>query len=82
MERDTTLGSFHKLMMDCILVYDGVIVIFLLHNFVPTHEVAKYVDTMAHLFEHDGHTKRAYSLKIGMAMFGHRFNKNSNTTKR
>ncbi len=81
MEQDTTFDSFHKLVMDCILVYDDVVV-FLLDNFVPPDEVAKYVDTMAHLFKHSGHRKRAYFSKTRMAMFGHKFNKNSNTIGR
>ncbi len=73
MEQNITLDNFHELATNCILVYDGVVVGFLLHNFVPLNEAIEYAITMVHLFEHGGHMKKACYLKMVMAIFSHRF---------
>ncbi len=38
MKRNTTLDGFHELATYWVLVYDGVVNIILLHNFVPLNE--------------------------------------------
>ncbi len=72
-QQNITLDNFHELATYFILVYDGVVVGFLLHNFVPLNEVIEYAITMVHLFEQDGHMKKACSLEMAMAMFNTRF---------
>jgi len=82
MEQNIALNNFHELATYCILVYDGVIVGFLLHNFVPSNEAIEYTITMVHLFEHNGHMKKTCSLEMAMAMFSPRFCKNFNTNEK
>jgi hypothetical protein len=77
--KNITLDNFHELTTYCILVYDGVVVGFLLHNFVPLNEATNYAITMVHLFEHGGHMMKACSLEMAMVMFSHRFYKIFNT---
>jgi len=46
-ERNTTLDSFRELPTDCILIYERVVVVVLLHEFVSSDQAFEYFITMA-----------------------------------
>ncbi len=41
-ERNATLDGFRELLTDCVLIYEGVVVAILLHEFVPSNQVVEY----------------------------------------
>ncbi len=48
-ERNVTLNSFREFMMDCVFIYEGVVVAILLHEFVSSDQAVKYFVAMAHM---------------------------------
>jgi len=72
-ERNTTLDSFRELPTDCILIYERVVVVVLLHEFVSSDQAFEYFITMADMWEFGECVTRTCSLETKMAMFGHRF---------
>ncbi len=72
-EKNTTLDKFLELATDCILVYDGAVVVILLHDFVSSNQDSKYFTAMANMWEFGGRVTRTCSPETRMAMFGHMF---------
>ncbi len=72
-EWNTTLDGFQELSTDRILIYEGAVVIVLLHELVLSDQASKYFTTMANMWEFGGRVTRTCSPKTRMAMFGHKF---------
>ncbi|CAN5960662.1 unnamed protein product [Sphagnum jensenii] len=72
-KRNATLDGFRELLTDCVLIYEGVVVTILLHEFVPSDQAVEYFAAMVHMWEFGGHITKICSPETRMAMFGHRF---------
>jgi hypothetical protein len=48
-ERNTTLDDFRKLPTDCILIYEGAVVVVVLHELVPSNQAFEYFDAMENM---------------------------------
>jgi hypothetical protein len=72
-KRNATLDGFRELLTDCVLIYEGVVVAILLHEFVPSDQAVEYFAAMVHMWEFGGHITKICSPETRMAMFGHRF---------
>ncbi len=46
MKQNTTFNNFHELVIEYILVYNDIVIILLLHNFVSSEEATEYVGTI------------------------------------
>jgi hypothetical protein len=57
--------------MDYILIYEGAVVVILLHNFVSLDQTLEYFVAMAHMWESGGHVTRICFSETKMVMFGH-----------
>jgi hypothetical protein len=72
-KRNANLDGFQKLLTDCVLIYEGAVVVILLHEFVSSNQTVEYFVAMAHMWEFDGRVTKTCSLETMMAMFGHKF---------
>ncbi len=72
-EWNITLDSFRELLMDCVLIYERVVIAILLHEFVPSDQAVEYFVAMAHMWEFGGCVTMTCSPETKMAMFGYRF---------
>jgi hypothetical protein len=72
-ERNTTLDGFRELLTDCILIYEGAMIVVLLHELVSSDQASEYFVAMANMWEFGRRVTRTCSPETKMAMFGHRF---------
>jgi hypothetical protein len=72
-KRNTTLDGFWELLTNCILIYEGAVVVVLLHELVLSDQASEYFATMANIWEFNERVTKTFSPETGMAMFGHRF---------
>ncbi len=72
-EWNTTLDGFRELPTDYILIYEGAMVVVLLHELVLSDQASKYFTVMANMWEFDGRVTWTCSPETKMAMCGHKF---------
>jgi hypothetical protein len=72
-ERNVTFDGFRKLETDYILVYERVIIVIMLHDFVSFDQAFEYFTIMANMWEFGGRVTKTCSPATRMAMFGQRF---------
>jgi hypothetical protein len=72
-KRNVTFDNFQELDTNYILVYEGAVIVIMLHDFVSSDQASEYFTVMANMWEFSGRVTKTCSLETRMAMFGQIF---------